>query len=390
MSVQLKSCSDLLALATGNPHRLALSWAPSHITAKRFHTPQNVIVTGANGFVGLHLIRELTSRTQISEVHAFVRANSDSTGLKRLLVAARRFGLTITNQEKLKVHSASFLHTLTSPLAEQLAEEVDSVIHAAGSTNHVRSYFYYRKESVLPLMALMQFARKHREKSLHIIGSIGADIYVQLRDFFRLSFFHCGYSRMKWVTKHMARIAYDFGLPITMYLPSYVIGSACTGYRDPGMRYSFWQMLRLCNDLNMIWDSGNETIPVVTGDDLSRKIVDNALEEGIGPCVYPSSCVRTEDVANRFKWDHVPWPVFYKTLRKRHRLLKWHSATSFQDYMTARLLFPDNLPELVHRASRAIDKASLSADTMKTTADTIYACAEQNYLFNRKQGKSYV
>lgn len=384
MTIQLKPFSDIFALATGNPSRLSMLWEPSQVTPKKFSMPKSVLVTGANGFVGLHLVRELTTREEVSQVHAFVRASSDDYALKRLLIAARRFGLTLSNQEKLKAHGASFSQTESSPLMGRLADEVDAVIHSAGSTSHVQPYLYYRKESVLPLVDLMKFARTGQEKSLHIIGSVGADIYVQLRDFFRMNFFHCGYSRMKWVTKRMTQVAHELGLPITMYLPSYVIGSSCTGYRDPGMRYSFWQMLRLCNDLNMIWDAGDDAISVVTGEDLSHRIVKNVLEVGIGPYVYPSSYVKTKDIANRFQWDHVSWSTFYQALCKKYRLLNWRSSSPFQDRLIARLLFPRNLPELIHRTSRSMDLASFSPEAMAATVDTIFTCAERNYLFNRK------
>jgi len=304
--------------------------------------------------------------------------------LNRLLVAARRFGLTISNQEKLQVHGTPFSNNTRSPLMGRLAEDVDAVIHSAGSTSHARPYLYYRKESVLPLADLMQFTQTGRQKSLHIMGSIGADIFVRLQDFFKVNFFYCGYSRMKWVTKHMTRIAHERGLSITIYLPSYVIGSSCTGYRDPGMRYSFWQMLRLCNELKMIWNSGDDAISVVTGEDLSHRIVRNVLEPATGPCVYPSSCVTTRDLAGRFQWDHVPWPTFRQTLRRRYRLWQCKSSVSLRDRLIARSLFPSNLPELVHRTSRSLDRAGVSPEAMAATADTILACARRNYLFNRK------
>jgi thioester reductase-like protein len=385
MTAQFKPFSDLFALATGNPSRLAMSWNHGQVAPMKSRMPKSVLVTGANGFVGLHLVRELAARAEVSRIHALVRANTDGDALNRLLVAARRFGLTISNQEKLRVHGTSFSSSARSPLMDQLAEELDAVIHSAGSTSHVRPYLYYRKESVLPLAGLMQFARTGQQKSLHIMGSVGADIFVRLQDFFKVNFFYCGYSRMKWITKHLTQIAYDRGLSITIYLPSYVIGSSCTGYRDPGMRYSFWQMLRLCNDLNMIWDSGDDAIAVVTGEDLSRRIVKNVLEPAAGACVYPSSCVSTRDLASRFQWDHVPWPTFYQRLRKRYRLLQRNSASSFQNRLIARLLFPSNLPELVHRTSRSVDMASVPPEAMAATADTILACAKRNYLFNRKQ-----
>jgi thioester reductase-like protein len=191
---------------------------------------------------------------------------------------------------------------------------------------------------------------------------------------------------MKWVTKHMSRIAYERGLPITIYLPSYVIGSACTAYRDPGMRYSFWQMLRLCHELNMIWDS-DDAIAVVTGEELSRRVIDNVLEAAAGPCVYPSSYVTTRHLASRFGWDPVPWPVFYRSLRKRYGLLQFGASPSLPDRLIARSLFPSDLPELIRRISRSQDPAGVSPQAMAATADTIVACARRNYLFNRKQSE---
>lgn len=384
MTIYLKPFSDIIALATGNPSRVGLTWDTNQKNLDKLCVPKTILVTGANGFVGLHIIRELTARKEVTNIVAFVRARSDVDGLKRLLVAARRFGLIITNQEKIKVYGTSFSKAESLPLMQRFSNEVDAVIHTAGSTSHIRSYFYYRKESVLPLSSLMRFSRTGKTKSLHVIGSIGSDIYMLPRDFFRLNFFYCGYSRMKWVTRCMTLFANKLGLPITMYLPSYVIGSSCTDYRDPGMRYAFWQILRLCNDLNMIWDSGDDVISVVTGEDLARSIVNNVFEPGTEACVYPSSLIKSKDLAERFNWQHVPWSVFYKTLRKKHKLLKFRSLSSFKDALAVRVLFPRNLPEIINRTSRSVDMSKYSPEIVKDITDTMFNCAQRNYLFNLK------
>ena len=387
MTIYLKPYSDLLALATGNHSHLGISWHAKQTTPTR--GVKNVLITGANGFIGLHLVKELLSSEEISQVFAFVRSNTDEQASKRLFTAARRFGLKIENQDKLKVYGASFSCKKTSSLMDHLSDKIDSIIHAAGSTNHIRSYLFYRKETVLPLFTLMRFSQSGREKSLHIIGSIGADIYAQYQDFFKLNFYYCGYSFMKLITKHITRIANEHGFPITMYLPSYVIGSSCTDYRDPGMRYAFWQMLRMCNELKMIWDSGNDVIPVMTGESLSKQIVSNILEGSNKPCLYPSSYTTTKDIANRFQWDYVPWSSFYNALRNRYPLFKLGKSISVRSWVISRALFPCDLPKIIHLTNRFIDKTELSSDSTANVADSIFLCAEQSYLFNRKTGVLY-
>ena len=46
---------------------------------------------------------------------------------------------------------------------------------------------------------LVEFCYRDRLKSLHVLGSAGSEVYRTRRDFYRVSFFHCGYSKMKWI-----------------------------------------------------------------------------------------------------------------------------------------------------------------------------------------------
>ncbi len=371
MKISLVRKSDYLALFSGNANRLRLGFSedPRAVLASLSRTegaaPRNVLLLGATGFIGMHLLQELLQHPRIARVYTLVRKKGSAPGLQRISLRMRQFGMTLEHPEKLEVLEGSFTEPrfgLAPSEYDGLGAQVDLVINAAGSTNHTYGYSYYRKETLLSLLRLMEFCVHQRLKALHYIGSVGCEVYRQRKDFFRLGFFHCGYSRMKWVAKHLVQLASRHGLPAHVYLPSFVLGSHATAFKDPGMSYSFWQMLWYASELGMMWDCGDALIPIVPGDMLARSVLDNAFHDSPRNVVYPALQVSSRELAERFGWTHVPWEEFRKAMRRRFsfrlRRLQWRrplrsTLELARHVLFTRSLFPRYLPQVLGNISAA-------------------------------------
>ncbi len=370
MRISISENSDRLALRTGDPSRIRVSFSadPTATAGLAVRAPgerRTVLLLGANGFIGMHILRELLDDDRIGRVYALVRGNGKTSGPERLARQVRKFRLALPDNDKLTVFEASFTEPSMGLPADRYAElskTVDAVIDATGATNHTYSYACYRKEKLRPTLDLVEFCYRDRLKSVHVLGSAGSEVYRTRRDFYRYSFFHCGYSKMKWTLKHLGLHMRKAGAPIFTYQAPFVLGGKHTGFRDPGMQYSFWHMMWYALQTGQIWDSG-QRVPVVAADVLARAVLTNMCADHPQDIVYPVTPVTTTEVAERFGLEVVPWHQFRRTLTRRFGvrlsdLDRTRPFTSlrhaFRHALFARSLFPRSLPELLHNIDRAV------------------------------------
>jgi hypothetical protein len=239
---------------------------------------------------------------------------------------------------------------------------VDIVIDAAGATTHEYSYARYRREKVLPTLRLAEFCLSDRYKELHVIGSVGSEVYQQRRDFYRGSFFYCGYSKTKFIVKHLSLKANRAGVPIHVYQAPFALGGPHTGFKDPGMEYSFWNMMYFMIQQGRTFPF-EASIPMVAGDVLARAVLNNALSNLPQVITYPVTPVTTQEIADRLGLDMVTWKEFRRGLTREHAFklsdVNWRKPVSSarrarQRASFVRSLFPRCLPQLltnIHNAA---------------------------------------
>src|SRR4051812_38576530 len=329
--------------------------------------PLRVLMLGATGFVGMHIIRELLARKDVAKVYTLVRNKRASSGQNRLAAAMRGYGLTLATGDRLRVLSGDFTADRFGLSEGDFAEirgTVDVVLNAAGATNHTFPYAYYRSETIVPLLRMMEFCLTDRVKSLHFIGSMNGDVFRSTRDFFRVGFYHCGYSRMKWIVKYLAIWAHEHGISASVYMPPHVVGSTLTGFKDPGLRYSFWHMIWYGSRLGMLWDA-DDPVPVIPADALSREVCDNALSASPKGFVYPATYISNAELAKTFGWTLVPWKAFRAALKREFSVSfrKWNPRKPlaslydmFLHTFFTRALFTRDLPDLISAVTRAAQR----------------------------------
>ncbi|MEU6076816.1 SDR family oxidoreductase [Micromonospora sp. NPDC047074] len=389
MHITLRNNSDRIALATGSPNRIALDYSEDpRAVAERLprrgdDEQKNVLLLGANGFVGMHMLRELLGDTRVGTVYALVRRKGDKSGEDRIARQLRKYKMELPDTGKLSVLEGSYLDPamgLAPADYDELLTEVDVVIDAAGATTHDYPYARYRDEKVLPTLRLAEFCLEKRFKTLHVIGSVGSEVYQQWRDFHRRSFFYTGYSKMKWIVKHISLQANRAGVPIHIYQAPFALGGAPTGFKDPGMEYSFWNMISYMLQLGLVWDS-EVTSPIVAGDVLARSVVDNALSNTPRAISYPVTPATTREIAARFDLKLVPWQEFRRELIRQHRFrlsqIDWSKPISSirrgrQQAGFVRSLFPRSFHTLlsnIHHA--AANPTTVRVDTDLPSIDVL-------------------
>jgi thioester reductase-like protein len=389
MRISLRDNSDRLALLTGDPRRLSLDYSadPVEVANSLPRRPdgerRTVLLLGGNGFVGMHFLRDLLTDDRVETVYALVRPKGTQTGAARVARQARKYKLALPDTGKLVVLEGSYLDPsmgLDEDTDERLLSDVDVVLDAAGATTHEYPYARYREEKVLPTVALAEFCLTRRYKTLHVIGSVGSEVYQRRRDFFRGSFFFCGYSKMKFVVKHLSLRANRDGVPIHVYQAPFALGGPDTGFKDPGLEYSFWNMILYMLRQGQAWEC-DATIPMVAGDVLSRAVLNNALSAAPRPISYPVTPVTTAELAERFGLELVSWREFRRNIVRANgfRLgdVSWRTPVSstrraWQRARFVRSLFPHDLPDLLGHIDTAAAAPATPLHAGLPSIDVLY------------------
>ncbi|MEV5505572.1 non-ribosomal peptide synthetase [Streptomyces orinoci] len=134
-----------------------------------------VLLTGATGFVGAYLLRELLHRTE-GEVICLVRAGSPEEGRRRLTEAAIRYGLPPEppgpRVEALPGDLALPGLGLTAEVCEDLAHRVVAVFHAGAQVHHLSGYQRLAPANVRGTEELLRIAGAGRPAWFHHLSTL--------------------------------------------------------------------------------------------------------------------------------------------------------------------------------------------------------------------------
>jgi fatty acid CoA ligase FadD9 len=203
--------------------------------------PKVVLLTGANGFLGRFLLLDLVEEAVArgGKVLAMVRAESSADAHKRIVEvlgdptsAARLESLEADGRltfvagdlmlPRLGLGEAAF---------DQLADEVDTILHAGALVNHAFSYPQLFESNVLGSLEIMRLATRRRTKSVSFVSTVGFVGGLQrstpvLEDEDARALWKelpvdggtaAGYSASKWATEVMLGELHErFGVPVNI------------------------------------------------------------------------------------------------------------------------------------------------------------------------------
>ncbi|RZI42232.1 amino acid adenylation domain-containing protein [Herbaspirillum sp. HC18] len=129
-----------------------------------------VLLTGATGWVGAYLLKELLSSTN-ANVACVVRAKDGEDGLSRIVANLRRYNLSLSDAEHVRI--VALAGELSKPQFgldddtwNGLCNSVDHIFHVAASVDTVANYQSVRTSNVLPVIEVVKLAKTVRPKSI--------------------------------------------------------------------------------------------------------------------------------------------------------------------------------------------------------------------------------
>ncbi|GAA4077667.1 AMP-binding protein [Nonomuraea soli] len=188
---------------------------PDDVRPRRTPHAGAVLLTGATGFVGRHLLAELLAATD-ARVVCPVRDPSRLPGHPRVLAVPT---------------------DLTTPGWTAGLPRVDAVYHNAAVVNVTRGYASLSPVNVGATIDVLRLGVPVHHVSTLAVAPPGRPIpedFVPAHDGLR-----DGYQRSKWAAEELVRQALDRGLPAAVYRLGRVVG-------EPNPQDLFWRILRAC------------------------------------------------------------------------------------------------------------------------------------------------
>jgi thioester reductase-like protein len=200
--------------------------------------PKAILLTGATGFLGAHLLHELCVRTDAT-IYCLVRGR-DTEEAERKLQAnfAQYFGHPF-DPERVRSISGDLADSdfgLPAETFAMLAREIDTIFHNGALLHHLAPYAQLKASNVTSTVAMLRLAATQRPKWLHYVSSIVAVVdrdnhgYLT-EDFPRRASAELagGYSQSKWVSEKLLAQAAERGFGVTVFRPGFITGRSDTG-----------------------------------------------------------------------------------------------------------------------------------------------------------------
>jgi amino acid adenylation domain-containing protein/thioester reductase-like protein len=206
---------------------------------------RTVLLTGATGFVGAHILAELLARTD-SRVICLVRAGSESQGRLRVARALDRYGLgPAARSERVRMLSGDLARPRLGldPVAyAALAEIADTIIHSGAMVNLLLDYDSHHPANVAGTMEVLRLMGAGRRKHLHHLSTFGvfpgcppgARTVAESLEPQESALPGHGYGQSKWVAERLVLAARGQGMAVTVHRMGQVAPHSVTGIPSPG------------------------------------------------------------------------------------------------------------------------------------------------------------
>ncbi|WP_244202285.1 thioester reductase domain-containing protein, partial [Streptomyces diastatochromogenes] len=202
--------------------------------------PREILLTGASGFLGAFLLRDLM-RTTTARIHCLVRGADERAAHRRLRDSLEWYRVwDDVDEERLAVVVGDLAEErlgLSEDRFDDLARRVDAVYHAGASVHWLKPYRALRDANVHGTVEVLRLAARHRTVPVHHVSTVGVfdgpvtpGVPLRVTDpTGPAEALPSGYLRSKWVGEQIVDLARERGLPVSVYRVDVISGDRDNG-----------------------------------------------------------------------------------------------------------------------------------------------------------------
>ncbi|MEV5147595.1 thioester reductase domain-containing protein, partial [Streptomyces sp. NPDC052727] len=300
--------------------RLDEAIRPAAEVVRRVDDPAHVFLTGATGFLGAFLLRDL-SRSTRGTLHCLVRARDAADGLRRLRENLRYYRVwDEVDPARIKVVVGDLAEPrfgLSEEEFDDLARTVDVVYHGGAQVHWLHPFGTLKAANVGGTQEVLRLAARHRTVPVHHLSTIGV-FAGERAGGWPLGVddptgppeaLPSGYLRSKWVAEQVIGIARDRGLPVSVYRVDVLSGDGVNGACQT--RDFVWLSLRGLIQAGAVPAGLDAAVPLTPVDYVSSAVVALSLSGRSGPGTF-----------HLYNQSHMTFAEFVTELRARGHVLE--------------------------------------------------------------------
>lgn len=210
----------------------------------RWQDPAHILLTGASGFLGIYLLRELLTTTD-AVVHCLVRADDGDRAMARVQATAAHYFHDELAEYRAAGRIVAVAGDLEQPLLglseadfDSLARIVDVIHHPGGRVNFIYPYSHMRPANVSGTREIIRMAGRYRNIPIHYtstmavvagFGTAGVRHVDEDTPAAYADHLSVGYVESKWVAEALLQNAVKQGLPVAIYRAADISGDGVSG-----------------------------------------------------------------------------------------------------------------------------------------------------------------
>lgn len=201
----------------------------------------HILITGAAGFVGTYLIKELLQITT-KDLYLLVRGEDEVAGLKRIKDSAMHHhtDLCAADYKRLFIVNGDITKSqfgLSKKKWVNLCDSIGVVYHCAAQMNMVRSYGDLKETNVNSMYEMLRFVSTSTKKRLNYCSTLSVFVATNQNTGIALEEDHLdktetvygGYAQSKWVAERILHLIPKEQIDLVIYRLGLITGNSKTG-----------------------------------------------------------------------------------------------------------------------------------------------------------------